>query len=117
MSNSERLFIELEPPAGGLLRLRHHVAASRSSQPQRRWQLASTFAVAATLIGCLWLPGAVTHQRRDAELVRALRQATAPPAGGIQVVDGAAIELPSKQSDVRIYLVQMAGPASLAQRQ
>lgn len=116
MSDSDRLFIELEPLAGGLMRLQRHVAASYPSQSQRRWQLAGAFAVAAVLVGCLWLPATVTQRRHNAELVRALRQAMAPSASGLQVFDGAAIELPSGQADVRIYFVQTGGSAPLAWR-
>jgi len=47
----------------------------------------------------------------QAQLVRALNEAMAPPESGIRVIDGGAIELPVQQAGIRLYLVQSAPPA------
>ncbi|MDO1527588.1 hypothetical protein QMK61_01980 [Fulvimonas sp. R45] len=108
MRELERLLPELAPPPGGLARLQHSLQARR--KPLRPlawcWLPAAAGTCALALLALAWLPGAVRQREQTAALARVLRQAMAPPPGGIQVVHGAALALPSGQADVRIYLVQ-----------
>lgn len=109
MRELERLLPELVPPPGGLARLQRSLQARRKRpRPHGGWLPAAAGACALALLALAWLPGFVRRQEQTAELARALRQAVAPPPGGIRVVDGAALALPSGQADVRIYLVQTA---------
>ena len=115
MRELESLLPDLIPPAGGLARLQRSVQAGQHTRyPHRRgwWSLAvGTGALA--LLTLTWLPGLVAQHQRTAALTRALQQALAPalPAGGIRVIDGAALALPSAQANVRIYLVQSSPPS------
>ncbi|HEY0199734.1 MAG TPA: hypothetical protein VGC19_14555 [Rhodanobacter sp.] len=106
MNESSQFFTDLRPPAGGLQRL-HRTIHHPKGRAHRTGRLlvASAFAVAFLLLASL-VPGIVMRHRQTAKLVSAMHAAVAPPANGIEVVDGAALELPSGQANVRLYLVQ-----------
>lgn len=99
-------FIDYTPPTGGLRRLQqsltHEVPVRASWAP--RFVGAAACALA---IGVLCLaPGWWAQQQRDRQLTAALQQALTPQHNSIEVTNGAAIALPSGQSNVRLYLVQ-----------
>ncbi|MEO8859660.1 MAG: hypothetical protein ABI343_21950 [Burkholderiaceae bacterium] len=111
MPDSNRLFIDLSPPPGGLQRLQHRVAGNDHAAGRRRlWiPVGAAFATSLLVLVSL-LPGVIARQQQTDKLISALHESLAPPADGIQVVDGAALELPSGNSEVRLYLVQSAAP-------
>ncbi|HET6632558.1 MAG TPA: hypothetical protein VFG73_07615 [Rhodanobacteraceae bacterium] len=109
MREFDDLMPTLEPPPGGLARLQRHIAASPSRGPLRWPRLVAAPALlAAALALALWLPPQLARQQRQAALTQTLRQALSPrlPPSGIAVAHGGAIELPSGQANVRLYLVQ-----------
>jgi hypothetical protein len=115
MHDSNRLFVDLKPPAGGLQRLQgslstlHHGTLHHGTH-QRGLRLAAGVVLAMSVLMTIWqLPGVIVRQQQTAALTSALHVAIAPPAHGIQVTDGAALELPSNDPNVRLYLVQSAG--------
>ncbi|MEO9079985.1 MAG: hypothetical protein ABI268_11835 [Rhodanobacter sp.] len=114
MRELESLMPDLVPPTSGLARLQRSVQTAQLTRYPKRpawWSLAiGTGALA--LLSVIWLPGPIAQHQRTAVLTRALQQALAPalPAGGIRVIDGAALALPSAQANVRIYLVQFSAP-------
>lgn len=109
MHESDRLFVDLQPPPGGLQRLQRSLTHRSRDVHQRGLRFAGAGAFAMSLLALAWLlPGVIARHRETTELASALRDAVAQPANGIQVVDGAAIELPSGQAGVRLYLVQSA---------
>ena len=115
MNDARRLFVELQPPAGGWQRLQRTLDRQAGQTPVHGWRLAAS-AVAVLLLVLTWqLPGMVRHHRQTAALMSAMRQALAPPADGIRVAGGAAIELPSGRPDVQLYLVQTIRGATPAQ--
>ena len=117
MHESDHLFIDLQPPPGGLQRLQRTVANPSDRRRRHSLRFAGASAFAMSLLALAWLlPGVIARHRETTELVSALRAAVTPPTDGIQVVDGAAIELPSGQTGVRLYLVQSATPAAHAPR-
>lgn len=106
MHESGHLFIDLPPPHGGLQRLQR-----RLDNHARRRQRPTLRIAAGALALCVIalasrLPGRIVQHQRSAGLASALRAAMAAPVSGIRVTGGAAIELPSGQADVRVYLVQ-----------
>jgi hypothetical protein len=113
MRELERLLPELVPPPGGLARLQRSLRARRGPLRPHAWNdwlPAAAGACALALLALAWLPGVAGQREQTAALARALRQAMAPLPGGIRVIHGAALALPSGQTDVRIYLVQTAPP-------
>lgn len=114
MRELESLLPDLAPPAGGLARLQRSVQADQPTRYPHRpaWWSLAVGSCALALLTLIWLPGFVARYQRTAALTHALQQAIAPalPAGGIRVVDGAALALPSAQANVRIYLVQSDPP-------
>jgi hypothetical protein len=107
------LLPDLAPPAGGLARLQQSVAATRRPMHVRpRWALAGAACVAAAIVAAM-LPSWIARQQRTDALVQALRGSTAP-VPGIEVAHGAALELPSGQANVKLFLVQTLPPPSLA---
>jgi hypothetical protein len=116
MNESSRLFADLQPLDGGLQRLQRTIDHRAGNAHRSGWRLAAS-AFAMSLLALAWLlPGVVAQHRQTAALVSAMRAAVAPPANGIEVVDGAAIELPSGQTNVRLYLVQSSAPTALVPR-
>lgn len=114
MRELESLLPNLDPPAGGLARLQRYVAAHPRARPplRIRWALAVAACVPLVVVA-VWLPQWVAHRQQVDALVSALRENLAPtPAEGIRVAHGAAIELPSGQANVRLYLVQSAPPVA-----
>lgn len=116
MRELESLLPDLEPPAGGLARLQRRMQASQRARhaPHPAWWSLAFGAGALALLTLTWLPGFIADQQRTAALTRALQQALAAPlpVNGIRVVHGAALQLPSAQANVRIYLVQSDPPSS-----
>lgn len=111
MHEPDRLFIDLPPPHGGLQRLQRrldHQARPRQQRPA--WRLAASALAVSVIALAARLPNLVVQHQRGAELASALRAAMVAPGSGIRVRDGAAIELPSGQADVRLYLLQSSTP-------
>lgn len=112
MRELEQWLPTLEPPPGGLARLHARVASGHSlARPaiQASWGWALAFCVAVAALA-IWLPQWISHEQQTAALTAALRATMSPKpfATGIQVAHGAAIELPSGQTNVKLYLVQSA---------
>lgn len=111
MRELESLLPDLEPPAGGLARLQRSIVSKRRRMraPGWRWAWAAVVCVLVAIVTS-WLPQWAVRQQRTHAMLEALgeRVSPRPPAGGIRVAHGAAIELPSGQADVRLYLVQAA---------
>lgn len=110
----------LEPPAAGLERLQRRIAAPQRRPRNKyspRWAWATALVV-PVLVLAIWIPQRVAHQQRIHATTATLQQALLPQplTNGIHVTDGGAIELPSGQADVRLYLVQTATPAPLMHR-
>lgn len=115
MRELEHLLPDLEPPEGGLARLRQRIAVTRERTPPRRrivWGAAAACVLAA--VTAATLPGWMARQHQVAALDAALQQGVSPhPApAGIAVAHGAALELPSGQPNVKLYLVQTAARAA-----
>ncbi|HWG10580.1 MAG TPA: hypothetical protein VN693_03670 [Rhodanobacteraceae bacterium] len=111
MRELETLLPLLEPPPGGLARLQQKIAKRRHPSEQvsgrshrRTWNTALA-AMVATAICVALVPHWVLQRRQTAMIAAALRRDVLP-VNGIRVLNGAAIELPSGQPDVRLYLVQ-----------
>lgn len=105
---------DLDPPPGGLARLRRSVQIVR---PQAYWRGVGIAACALLVLASVGLPAALQRYRSQAELSDALRQAVQPDVpNGLQVVGGAAIALESGQPGVQLYLVQSARAAAAAPR-
>lgn len=105
------LLPDMTPPPGGLARLQQSIASTRNRThtPRTRW----AWSAAACLVGAafvVWAPQWFVQAQRTQAMVVALEQSVSPkpPLGGIRVAYGAAIELPSGQANVRLYLVQSA---------
>lgn len=109
MRELEQLLPIIEPPPGGLARLQGRIASRgqfRHASHVNRWAWAAT-ACTALVVAVVAIQPRVAQQQRTKALETALRQdISADSAGGIRVVNGAAIELPSGQANVRLYLVQ-----------
>lgn len=117
MHEAEHLFIELQPPGGGLLRLQQRLAQQAGRRHPRHFGLVMPAALALVALTLLvMLPGMIAQRHRTATLTSAVQAAVAPPANGIEVVDGAALALPSGNPEVKIYLVQSARPLAQAGR-
>lgn len=112
MRELETLLPDLAPPAGGLARLQHSVAARRSSvlRVRLRWAVVMGVACAIAVIVALRAPPWLAARQRTGAIAQALRRDAAVPTTGIRVANGAAIELPSGQANARLYLVQAAAP-------
>lgn len=112
MREFEHLLPMLEPPPGGLSRLQRSTAAGRhrAGIPLWRWAPAvAAMCVSAVALAVLVSPWIAQRQHTHA-IVEGIEQQLASrlPAGGIEVANGAAIELPSGQGNVKLYLVQSA---------
>lgn len=115
MNESRRLFVELQPPDGGLQRLQRTIDQRAGRTHVTGWRLAAG-TLAMSLLVLMWqFPGMLRQHRQTTALMSAMRKMLAPPADGIRVVGGAAIALPSDRSDVRLYLVQTMPSASPVQ--
>ncbi len=108
MRELEYLLPTLEPPAGGLARLRLHIDHRSARVPWYRALAWAAPLAACVAVAVIWLPPWLARRQRTAALVSAVHRqmAAQTPVQGIDVEDGAAIELPSGQANVRIYLVQ-----------
>lgn len=107
MRELESLLPELAPPAGGLARLQQGVASSRrpAARVRPRWAIAIAVCAVA-VITVATLPPWIARRQQTEAIVQALRPVAASPSNDITVANGAAIELPSGQAGVRLYLVQ-----------
>lgn len=111
MREFEHLLPDLEPPSGGLMRLQRSVAAGRRLRVSRqRWAWAVAVACVPIAVLAVWMPQWIAQRQQTVAFTVALRQTLSPhlPADGIVVAHGAAIELPSGQGNVKLYLVQSA---------
>lgn len=116
MRELDDLLPTLQPPDGGLARLQRRVASKEKHQHRFRttdWAWVATACVTLAVTAVFIQPWVARRQRAHA-LAVALRAAMMPdqPSSGIRVVDGAAIQLPSGQANVRLYLVQTASPTT-----
>lgn len=110
MRELEAWLPDLAPPAGGLARLQRSVAVARRPMYLRpRWALAAAVCV-ATAIAAVMLPPWIVQQQRTNTLVQALCGSVEASATGITVAHGAALEMPSGQANVRLFLVQTMAP-------
>lgn len=112
MRELEHLLPDLAPPPGGLARLQRSVAASRrpASHIGLRWAVAGAACVAVAVIVAATLPPWIIRQQRSNAIVQAFNRSAASSATTIRVANGAAIELPSGQANVKLYLVQTIRP-------
>ncbi|MEO7068468.1 MAG: hypothetical protein ABI114_16280 [Rhodanobacter sp.] len=105
MNEAHLLFTNLQPPRGGLQRLR----SALEGQPQharRPLAYATAGAFALTVLGAAWLlPSMIAQHQQTAELTSALRATITPLDNGIRMTTGAAIKLPSGQPNVQLYLL------------
>lgn len=111
MREFEHLLPMLEPPPGGLPRLQQSIGAGRHHIVMPLWRWAPAVAavcVSAVALAVLVPPWIAQRQHTHAIVEAIQQQQLAPrlPAGGIAVTNGAAIELPSGQGNVTLYLVQ-----------
>lgn len=105
MNATTLLFLPLQPPSGGLARLRFRV--EQSAVQRRPWLVAATGFAATAALALIWLlSGTFAQHRETTRLTRALQAAVASPDNGIRVEHGAALALPSGQANVHIYLVE-----------
>lgn len=83
--------------------------------PRWRWAAFAAACVLLVAAAASWLPQWTARRQRANAMLEALSDGVSPrpPAGGIRVAGGAAIELPSGQSNVKLYLVQAASPGAL----
>lgn len=114
MRELQHAWRELEPPGGGLQRLQQAIEAR--NKPARRH---SSFALGALtcsalvmMLIVLVLPSMAEKQKRTAALLDAMQKNVALGAQGIHVDHGAALELPSGQANVRLYLIQSDTPST-----
>ena len=112
MRELDDLLPTLQPPAGGLARLQRRIASQE--KPRRalrinRWAWAATGCVMTAFAAIVIQPW-VARQQRANDLAAEMRAAMVgnQPTNGVRITDGAAIELPSGQDNVRLYLVQTA---------
>lgn len=104
MTERDLLGPMLDPPSGGLARLRRTVETNKRAPTTRtaRWAAAGGLAAGLTLLGLfLWKPGPSPQQQ-------AIRQAVTQAVAGSSNTDfqGAAyVEVPTHRPDVRILLV------------
>jgi len=100
----------LQPPAGGLARLRRSVEA-RSSRSAPRWRAPLAWASAAIM--AVLAIGATQYVQRAPQRAfeRHLRSALATMPTDEVVERGIARELPSSRADVRIVELAPAAPA------
>lgn len=112
MRELEDLLPMLEPPAGGLARLRRRIASGQPRAHWPRWRFTWVAAACVLVVAALAAeaPTWIAQRRQTVAVTAALRQSLSPrlPAEGIAITDGAAIELPSGQDNVKLYLVQSA---------
>ncbi|MBS0591030.1 MAG: hypothetical protein JSR65_10395 [Proteobacteria bacterium] len=106
----------LDPPVGGLARLIDAVEIAHASRSRWRPAVALVGASAAivfcAVFGFAWQ---VHHNSPEYRFRHALEAALRPaaPAQGIQVENGAALEISSTDPNVRIYwIAQLPGAAS-----
>lgn len=114
MSDCNRLFVDLSPPPGGLQRLQHSLAARNHVNRRRGRWIPLGAALTICLLLVTLLPGVIARQQLTHRLVSAVHASITPPKHGIRIIDGAALELPSGNSEVRLYLVQSAAPITHA---
>ncbi|MGC1548860.1 MAG: hypothetical protein WA777_10035 [Rhodanobacter sp.] len=111
MRELTHLLPDLDPPPGGLNRLRQSI---EDHEPAPRWFVQHRFGLGTLALSALAialiLPGFITQQQRTHSLFDAMRQVMPPTTHGIYVSNGAAVELPSGQANVRIYLLQSETP-------
>jgi len=110
----------LDPPVGGLARLIDAVETTRASRSHWRPAFAlfgaSSVAVFGAALGLAWQ---VHHSSPESRFRQALEAALRPAtaAQGIQVENGAALEIPSADPNVRIYWIAQLPIAASERRQ
>ena len=93
----------LEPPTGGLARLVESVQRQRNAA-RHPFALAAIGAACALLIAVGTMRYEYLRNEPQRRIESAIRAALEPPQQ-IRVENGAALELPSSRSDVRIFLI------------
>lgn len=110
----ESLLPALAPPAGGLARLQRTIIARQRGTTTWRWRWGTVAAAACMAVAVLavWAPRWLRQYQQSIAVTAALREALGPelPAGGIRVANGAALEVPSGQDNVKLYWVQSVPP-------
>lgn len=114
MRELQRILRELEPPTDGLQRLQQAIEVR--SKPARRHPSFALGALACSVLAMmlvvLVLPNILEKQKRTAALLDAMQNGVVPTAQGIRIDHGAALELPSGQANVRLYLIQSDTPST-----
>lgn len=110
MTDEESWRQPLQPPAGGLARLRRSVEA-RPARSAPRWRSPLTWASAA--VAAILAIGATQYVQRAPQRAfeRNLHSALATMPTDAAVEHGIARELPSSRADVRIVELAPASPA------
>lgn len=103
-------FIDHQPPAGGLHRLQQSLTEPAAARDRWTPRLLGTGAFAVVIWVLCLMPGWWAQQQQQQRLNAVVQQAFSSPDKAIEVTDGAAIALPSGQSNVRLYLVQSLPP-------
>ncbi|WP_333680963.1 hypothetical protein [Dyella sp.] len=113
MRELSHLLHELEPPPGGLQRLQRAMIAREPSTWRRRHyiRIAALSCAALAATWAIWrMPSLMATRQRSALLRDAIHQAMTPGQNDVRIHNGSALELPSGQANVRIYLVQTESP-------
>jgi hypothetical protein len=107
MKQPDRILTLLEPPPGGLERLR----TRRDSTS--RWALSWSALAAGGAAAAAWLAIASEHPQIRMPMIGARLIGARSQGVGVQILEnGRAVPLPSADPDVRIYWVEPTGPAS-----
>lgn len=104
----------LEPPPGGLARLVASVDSRRTKPGTTHWQSYATAASVLVFVLALGIAD-YAHNAPQRRVRQAIETALQPSTAGIQVENGAALELPSSRSDVRIFRIAVLPAAPIAQ--
>lgn len=106
----------LEPPPGGLARLVASVDSRPNKRPGAHWQAYAATASAVVFVLALGIAD-YAHNALQRRIRQAIESALQAPADNrIEVENGAAIELPSNDSNVRIFRIASLPSKSMARQ-